>query len=200
VCTIAETVYGWGSLHTLGLGAVALVLIAGFVADQASALTPLMALRVLRSRNVSGGNLIGVLMVGGLFGTFFLGALYLQRALGYSPVEVGLAFLPVALLIALFSLNVSDRLILRFGARPTLLAGLAFVLAGLLAFARVPADGHYLVGRPAHHDRVRHRRRAQLPGDDVARDVGATLSTAKSRRLRPAELGALSGRRPASRA
>ncbi len=145
VYTIVEAVdYGWGSLHTLGLGAVALALIAGFVARQASALTPLMPLRVLRSRNVSGANLIQVLMVGGLFGMFFLGALYLQGVLGYSPVEVGLAFLPVALLIALFSLKVSDRLILRFGARHTLLAGLAFVLAGLLAFARVPVDGHYL--------------------------------------------------------
>ncbi len=144
VYTIVEAVdYGWGSLHTLGLGAVAIALIAGFVARQARAGTPLMPLRVLRSRNVSGANLIQVLMVAGLFGMFFLGALYLQRVLGYGPVEVGLAFLPVAVLIALFSLTVTDKVMLRFGPRNTLLAGLGFVLAGLLLFTRVPIDGSY---------------------------------------------------------
>ena len=144
VYTIVEAVdYGWGSLHTLGLGTVAIALIAGFVARQSHASTPLMPLRVLRSRNVSGANLIQVLMVAGLFGMFFLGALYLQRILGYGPVEVGLAFLPVAVLIALLSLQVTDKVILRFGSRNTLLAGLAFVLAGLLLFTRVPVDGQY---------------------------------------------------------
>jgi len=146
VYTIVEAVdYGWGSLHTLGLGAVAIALIAGFVARQARASTPLMPVRVLRSRNVSGANLIQLLMVAGLFGMFFLGALYLQRVLGYGAVEVGLAFLPVAVGIALFSLRVSDKLILRFGARDTLLVGLSFVLVGLLAFTRVPVDGQYLI-------------------------------------------------------
>ena len=129
VYTIVEAAnYGWGSLHTLGLGAVAIALVAGFVARQSRAATPLMPLRVLRSRNVSGANLIQVLMVAGLFGMFFLGALYLQRVLGYGPVEVGLAFLPVAVLIALLSLQVTDKVILRFGPRNTLLAGLGFVL------------------------------------------------------------------------
>ena len=145
VYTIVEAVdYGWGSLHTLGLGAVSIGLIAGFVARQSWASTPLMPLRVLRSRNVSGANLIQVLMVAGLFGMFFLGALYLQRVLGYSPIEVGLAFLPVAVLIAVLSLRVTDKLVLRFGARNTLLAGLGFVLAGLLLFTRVPVDGQYV--------------------------------------------------------
>ncbi len=144
VYTIVEAVdYGWGSLHTLGLGAVAVALVAGFVARQSRAATPLMPLRVLRSRNVSGANLIQMLMVAGLFGMFFLGALYLQRVVGYGAVEVGFAFLPVAVLIALFSLSVTDKLILRFGPRTTLLAGLTFVLAGLILFTRVPVDAQY---------------------------------------------------------
>ena len=55
-----------------------------------------MPLRIFRSRNVSGANLIQVLMVAGMFGMFFLGALYLQRVLGYDAIETGLAFLPVS--------------------------------------------------------------------------------------------------------
>lgn len=145
VYTIVEAVrYGWGSLHTLGLGAVALAMLVGFVVRQARAGTPLMHLRLFRSRNVSGANAIQVLMVGGLFGMFFLGALYMQRVLSYTPTEVGLAFLPVAALIAIVSLRVSNGVIERFGTRATLLTGLPLVLAGLLWFARLPLHGHYL--------------------------------------------------------
>ena len=72
------------------------MLLAAFVVRQATAAKPLMPLRMFRSRNVTGANLIQVLMVGGLFGMFLLGALYMQRVLGYDAVETGLAFLPVA--------------------------------------------------------------------------------------------------------
>src|SRR6187551_2516187 len=89
--------HGWGSLHTLGLGAVSLALLGGFVARQATAATPLLPLRLLRSRPVAGANAAQVLMVGVLFGVFFLGVLYLQRVLGYDAIEIGLAFLPVSL-------------------------------------------------------------------------------------------------------
>ena len=83
-----------------------------------------MPLRIFRSRNVSGANLIQMLMVAGLFGMFFLGSLYLQRVLGYDALEIGLAFLPVAVLIGALSLGFSARLNMRFGARATLIPGL----------------------------------------------------------------------------
>ena len=146
VYTIVEAVnYGWSSLHTLGLGAIALALLLAFVARLTTAKVPLMHLRLLRSRNVSGANAVQVLMVGGLFGMFFMGALYLQRVLGYGPTRVGLAFLPVALLIAVISLRITNQVILRVGPRATLIAGLGLVLAGLLWFTRLPIDARYLV-------------------------------------------------------
>src|SRR5262245_27266361 len=79
--------HGWGSLHTLGLGAIAIAGIAAFVARQATASTPLMPLRMFRSRNVTGANMVQVLMVGGLFGMFVLGALFMQGVLGYTAIE-----------------------------------------------------------------------------------------------------------------
>jgi EmrB/QacA subfamily drug resistance transporter len=135
--------YGWGSLHTLGLGAVALALLAAFVARQARTPNPLVPLRIFRSRDVSGANLIQMLMIAGLFGMFFLGVLYLQRVLGFGALETGLAFLPVAVLIATLSLGVSARLTTRFGARATLLPGLTLIVAGLALFGRAPVDGSY---------------------------------------------------------
>ena len=135
---------GWGATQTLVLGAVSLALLAGFVARQLTATTPLMTLRIFRSRNVTGANVVQVLMVAGLFGMFFLGALYLQGIQGYSPIEVGLAYLPVALLIGTVSMWVADKLIIRFGARTVLIAGLSSVLGGLLLFTRVPLEATYV--------------------------------------------------------
>jgi EmrB/QacA subfamily drug resistance transporter len=135
---------GWASAHTLGFGAASLALLAAFVARQARATSPLVPLRIFRSRNVSGANLIQVLMVAGLFGMFFLGVLYLQQVLGFDAIETGLAFLPVSLSIGVLSLGFSERLIMRYGARRMLVPGLALVAAGLALFTRVPVDGSYV--------------------------------------------------------
>src|SRR2546429_770724 len=62
VYTIVKTQsYGWASAHTLGLGAVSIALLAGFVVREARAKNPLMPLRILRSRNVAGANLVQML-------------------------------------------------------------------------------------------------------------------------------------------
>jgi EmrB/QacA subfamily drug resistance transporter len=136
--------HGWGSAHTLILGAVAVALLAAFVAREARTANPLMPLRIFRSRAVSGANAVQALMVAGLFGMFFLGALYMQRVLGYGAIDVGLAFLPVALLIGAFSLSISARLIVRFGATATLVPGLVAVAAALLLFQRTSVDATYV--------------------------------------------------------
>jgi EmrB/QacA subfamily drug resistance transporter len=136
---------GRSTEQTLGLGALTLALLAGFVARQATASNPLLPLAIFRSRNVSGANLIQALMVAGLFGMFFLGTLYLQRVLGYDAMQIGLAFLPVAVAIGALSVDSSARLITRFGPRAVLLSGLTLVLAGLVLFSRAPMDAQYPV-------------------------------------------------------
>ncbi|MGH3717095.1 MAG: DHA2 family efflux MFS transporter permease subunit [Micromonosporaceae bacterium] len=136
--------YGWGSLHTIGLGAVAIGLFVGFVARQATAANPLLPLRIFTSRNVTGANLIQVLAIAGMFGMFFLGTLYMERVLDYDALQIGLAFLPVAVLIGTLSVGFSARLSGRFGLRPVLLAGLTLLLLGLVLFAQVPVDGEYV--------------------------------------------------------
>jgi EmrB/QacA subfamily drug resistance transporter len=146
VYTIVEPAadLGWGATRTLALGAAAVALLIGFIVREATADNPLMPLRIFRSRNVTGANLIQALFVAGMFGLFFLGALYLQRVLGYDALETGLAFLPVTLVIGTLSLRYSERLIMRFGARGTLLPGLVLIAAGLALFTQVPVDGSYL--------------------------------------------------------
>jgi EmrB/QacA subfamily drug resistance transporter len=137
--------HGWGASSTLLAGAGAIVLLVLFVAREATARTPLMALRIFRSREVAAANAIQSLLVAGMFGTFFLGALYLQRVRGYDPLQIGLAFLPTTAVMGTLSLRYSERLMMRYGARRTLLAGMVLVAVGLLLFARVPVHGSYLL-------------------------------------------------------
>jgi EmrB/QacA subfamily drug resistance transporter len=135
---------GWAAGRTLALGAVALGLLAAFIAREATARTPLIPLRIFRSRNVSGANLVQALAVAGMFGMFFLGALYLQRILGYDALDIGLAFLPATVVMGVLSLRYSGPLIMRFGARTTLIPGLVLILAGLAVFAQAPVGGDYI--------------------------------------------------------
>ncbi|WP_328594110.1 MFS transporter [Actinomadura macrotermitis] len=145
VYTIVQTgQHGWGSARTLLLGAVSLLLLAAFVARQATAAAPLLPLRVLRSRNVWGANLIQMLMLAGLFSFQILIALYLQNVLGYGATATGLAMLPAALSIGVLSLVFSARLIARFGERAVLVTGLALLLAARYWLVTLPVDGHYL--------------------------------------------------------
>jgi EmrB/QacA subfamily drug resistance transporter len=135
---------GWGSLHTLGLGGVSVALVTTFVVRQARIANPLMPLRLFRSRNVSGANVVMALLVVGFFGMFFLGALYLQGILGYSPLEVGLAFLPACIVMGTLSLGFAERLMMGIGPKAALIAGLVSAGAGLVLFARTPVDGNYV--------------------------------------------------------
>jgi EmrB/QacA subfamily drug resistance transporter len=135
---------GWGSVAALGLSAVSVLLLVAFVVREARARNPLMPLRIFRSRNVSGANVVQALSVAGMFGPFFLGSLYLERVLGYDALQIGLAFLPTTIVMGTLSLRYSERLVMRFGARNTLLPGLVIIAAALVLFAQAPVGGSYV--------------------------------------------------------
>lgn len=136
--------YGWLAAHTLGLGAVSLALLVAFVARQATARTPLMPLRILRSRNVSGANLVQMLTLSAMFAFQIIVALYMQKVLGYGALATGLAMLPAAVAIGGVSLSVSARLNTRFGERTVLLTGLALLLGAMGWLTRVPVNADYV--------------------------------------------------------
>ncbi|WP_326951195.1 DHA2 family efflux MFS transporter permease subunit [Amycolatopsis sp. NBC_01307] len=135
-------VYGITGYNRIALGA-AVVLLAGFVVRQAKARTPLLPLRLFRSRAVTGANLVMVLMVAGMLGFQFVTALYLQQVLGLDALRTGVAFLPVPVVIAIASLGFAGKLAERFGPRTVLLSGLGLVIAGLLLLTRVSVRGDY---------------------------------------------------------
>ncbi|MGH3115628.1 MAG: DHA2 family efflux MFS transporter permease subunit [Gaiellales bacterium] len=136
---------GWTSGQTIGLLAAAVALLALFLGIEARTRSPLVPLGLFRFRNLSTANVVGVLMAGGMFAAFFLSALYLQQVLGYTPLEVGLAYLPSTVIWGTASFALSDKLVMRFGIKPPLLAGLSLMAVGILLFARAPVDGNFVV-------------------------------------------------------
>ena len=135
--------HGWGASDTLLLGAGSTALLAAFLVREARAASPLVPLRIFRSRPVAAANVIQILSVAGMFGMFFLGALYLRRVLDYDALEIGLAFLPVTVAMGTLSLRYAERIYITFGARGALLAGLTLVLSGLVVFALAPVHAAY---------------------------------------------------------
>jgi EmrB/QacA subfamily drug resistance transporter len=136
---------GWTSAHTLGLLAAAVVLLAIFLVIEARVRAPLMPLSLFRLRNVATANIVGVLWAAAMFAWFFISALYMQLVLEYSPLQVGLAFLPANLIMAVFSLGLSAKLVMRFGIRAPLAAGLLLAAGGLALFVYAPVNGNFVV-------------------------------------------------------
>ena len=135
---------GWTSAQTLGLLGGAAALLAVFLGIEARVASPLMPLGLFRLRNLSIANVVGVLWAAAMFAWFFLSALYLQQVLGYSPLKVGLSFLPANLIMGVFSLGLSAKLVMRFGIRPPLATGLLLAAIGLALFVRAPVHGDFV--------------------------------------------------------
>jgi MFS family permease len=135
--------WGWTGDRTLGLVGIAVLLLAGFVALESRIGNPIMPLRVLGNRSLVTANLVRGFLVTGAYSTFFLGALYFQHVRGWSPIEIGLAFLAMSVALATMSAGLAARLVERFGPKPTLIAGIAGPVAGLLLFSQAGESTPY---------------------------------------------------------
>jgi EmrB/QacA subfamily drug resistance transporter len=137
--------YGWLTLHTLILFAIAIILIIVFIKIERKVTHPLMPLDMFKLHNLRTANIMAVLWAAAMFTWFFIAALYLQLILKYNPLQVGLAFLPGNIIMALFSLGLSAKLIMRFGIKKPLAIGLFFAALGFLYLARAPLEGNFLI-------------------------------------------------------
>jgi EmrB/QacA subfamily drug resistance transporter len=135
---------GWGDSSTLILIAAGIALLGTFlVVEGRFARAPLMPLRIYRSRTLSAANIVVLLVGASSFGMWFFVSLYLQQVLGYSPIRAGLSFLPMTLCIVAAS-TVASRLVIRIGAKPILITGMALMTVGLAWFTDISATGTYL--------------------------------------------------------
>jgi EmrB/QacA subfamily drug resistance transporter len=144
VYTIVETQsYGWGSARTLGLGAVAVALLVGFLAIERRSPAPLVRLSIFRVRTISVADSVLLLLASGMFGMFFFASLYVQEILGYSPLKAGLAFLPVTAGIVIGA-GLAQQLVKRLGVRNVSVIGLVLATIGMLVLTQLPVHGSYV--------------------------------------------------------
>jgi EmrB/QacA subfamily drug resistance transporter len=135
---------GWGSGQTLGLIALALVLLTAFVVVELRLVKhPVMPLQIFRNRNVASADAVALLVGASLFSMFFFISLYLQQVLGFSALDAGLAYLPLALTI-IVSAGSASQLVTKVGPKPILVTGLVLTAVGLLLFTQVSVGGSYL--------------------------------------------------------
>jgi EmrB/QacA subfamily drug resistance transporter len=136
---------GWTSARTLSLLGGAVVLLALFLVAEMNVPAPLMPLGLFRVRTVAVANILGVFWAAAMFAWFFLSALYMQTVLGYDPMHIGLAFLPANLIMAVFSIWLSAKMVMRFGIRLPIVAGMLLSAAGLGLFALWPKDASFML-------------------------------------------------------
>jgi EmrB/QacA subfamily drug resistance transporter len=136
---------GWRSAQTLAELGIAIALMIAFLVIEANVSHPLVPLRMFTLRNVASANALAVLWAAALFAWFFISALYMQRVLNYSAMQVGMAFLPANIIMGVFSLGLSAKLVMRFGIRGPLSLGLLMAAVGLMLFARAPAGGSFVL-------------------------------------------------------
>ena len=133
---------GWADPSTLVSLALSLALLAAFLVNETRSKHPLVPLSIFRIRNVSGGNLVMLPLVGAAIGIGYFASLYVQNVLHYPPAVSGLSFLPFPILIGVIS-NLAPRLISRFGFKPLLVAGTALIALGVFLLSFLQADSSY---------------------------------------------------------
>jgi len=136
---------GWTSPQTLSLIGGAVVLLAAFLWIELRVSAPLMPLGLFKVKTVAAANILGVFWAAAMFAWFFLSALYMQTVLGYDPMQIGLAFLPSNLIMAAFSIWLSAKMVMRFGIRMPIVAGMLLSAAGLGLFALWPKDASFML-------------------------------------------------------
>ena len=136
---------GWAATETLiALGGGIALLVLFFIV-QARSRQPLLRLGIFRAPQLGAANIAQLLLGAAWVPMWFFLNLYLQQVLGAGAFAAGAALLPMTILIVLGMTLVAPRLLAKFGAKPLIVAGFAFLAAGLvwLAFAR--ADGAYVL-------------------------------------------------------
>ncbi|MFI0405631.1 MFS transporter [Actinomadura sp. 3N508] len=130
---------GWTQPPVIASAVLAAALLTAFVIIEARTENPLMPLRLFGNPNLRAALLVILTFGITMQNLVYFLSLYMQGVLGYSALQGGLAFLSLSVVIGIANFA-AERLIIRIGARPTLVIALllgsgggALMAAGMLA-------------------------------------------------------------------
>lgn len=141
---IEGPVRGWLSAPVLVAFALAAVLLVYFVVHELRARSPELDPRLFRARAFTSGVISIAIAFLVLMGLIYELTLYLQTVRGFSPLKAGLALLPFAVALLLIA-PIAPRIAERRGDRPTVMAGLVVLAAGLLVLLGTSVTSPYWI-------------------------------------------------------
>ena len=127
---------GWTDPQILAGYAIGVALLVAFVLWERRTKSPMLPLRLFRSRGFTTANVTSLLMYFGMFGSIFLLSQFFQVVQGVNPFEAGLRVLPWTIMPA-FVAPIAGVLSGRIGARPIVATGLALMALGLAWLAAI---------------------------------------------------------------
>lgn len=135
---------GWGSLQTVGLLAISVVLFIVFINGQKKKQDPLLPLPIFKTPNLSAGNIVMALMAAAWIPLWFFLNLYLQQILKLNAFKSGLALLPMTITIMIVMVGFTGKFVAKYGFKANLLAGLISLTLSLIIFSTVSTNGTFL--------------------------------------------------------
>lgn len=135
---------GWGSLQTVGLLAISVVLFIAFINVQKKKQDPLLPLPIFKATNLSAGNIVMALMAAAWIPLWFFLNLYLQQILKLNAFNSGLALLPMTITIMIVMVGFTGKFVAKYGFKANLLAGLISLTLSLIIFSTVSTNGTFL--------------------------------------------------------
>lgn len=134
--------YGWTAPSTIWTLIGSFVLLGAFLFNETKSRHPLVPLSIFRIRNVSGANLVMLPVMAGALGMFYFTSLFVQNVLHYSPIVSGVSFLPIPIIIGILSYQ-APKLLMKYGFKPLMVAGITSVTIGTFLMSFVNADSTY---------------------------------------------------------
>ncbi len=133
---------GWMSIGTIAAFAVALVVLALFVAWELHTPEPMLDMHYFKRPAFSTGTGGMILVFVAMYGVMFLITQYFQLVLGYSALSAALRLMPIAAIMMVVA-PLTPRLSARFGAHRTVAFGMLCIATGLILFVGLTTHTPY---------------------------------------------------------
>ncbi|MBF9239060.1 DHA2 family efflux MFS transporter permease subunit [Hymenobacter sp. BT683] len=138
-----RAVYGWTDPVTLGLLAVAVVSLAGFVFRSLRHENPILDFQLFQNPVFRTANGALFLLGGAFLGIIIFQPLFMVNVLGVSATKAGVSLIPLSMGVVMGSL-LAGQMVSRYGHyKRWMLAGLVVLLGGLSLLATMPANVSY---------------------------------------------------------